>query len=119
MGKSPSELLMNRQPRIRFSTLRFKTSKQVVKVFPHNLDNKPKFKPDQPVFARNFGKGAKWVPGGLQKQSVQEILMFKLEIRCVSDTRNKSDLDSSLPTSVSLERLNNRSLMFWGVLRPY
>ena len=63
LGKSPSELLMNRQPRIRFSALRFKTSKQEVKVFQHNLDNKPKFIPDQPVFVRNFGKGAKWVPG--------------------------------------------------------
>ena len=63
LGKSPSELLMNRQPRIRFSTLRFKMSKQEVKVFQHNLDNKPKFKPDQPVFVRNFGKGAKLVPG--------------------------------------------------------
>ena len=36
LGKSPSELLMNRQPRIRFSALRFKTSKQEVKVFQHN-----------------------------------------------------------------------------------
>ena len=63
LGKSPSELLMNRQPRIRFSALRFKTSKQEVKVFQYNLDNKPKFKPEQPVFVRSFGKGAKWVPG--------------------------------------------------------
>ena len=62
LGKSPSELLMNRQPRIRFSVLRFKTSKQEVKVFQHNLDNKPKFIPDQLVLVRNFGKGAKWVP---------------------------------------------------------
>ena len=63
LGKSPSELLMNRQPRIRLSALRFKTTKQEVKVFQHNLDNKPKFIQDQPVFVRNFGKGAKWVPG--------------------------------------------------------
>ncbi|XP_015765071.1 PREDICTED: uncharacterized protein K02A2.6-like [Acropora digitifera] len=63
LGKSPSELLMNRQPRIRFRSLRFKTSNQEVKVFQHNLDNKPKFKPEQSVFVRNFGKGAKWVPG--------------------------------------------------------
>ena len=63
LGRSPSELLMNRQPRIRFSALRFKTSKQEVRVFQHNLDNKPKFIPDQLVFVRNFGKGAKWVPG--------------------------------------------------------
>ena len=53
---------MNRQPRIRFSALRFKTCKQEVKVFQHNLGNKPKFIPQQPVFVRNFGKGAKWVP---------------------------------------------------------
>jgi len=32
LGKSPSELLMNRQPRIRFNALRFKMSKQEVKV---------------------------------------------------------------------------------------
>ena len=63
LGKTPAELLMNRQPRIRFCSLRFKTRKQEVKVFQHNLDNKPKFKPDQPVFVRNFGKGAKWVRG--------------------------------------------------------
>jgi len=40
--------------------------------------------------------------------------MFKLEIRCGSDMRNNYNLDSSLPTSVSIERLNNRSLMVWG-----
>ena len=33
LGKSPSELLMNRQPRIRLSALRFTTTKQEVKVF--------------------------------------------------------------------------------------
>ena len=63
LGKSPSELLMNRQRRIRLSALRFKTTKQEVMVFQHNLDNKPQFIQDQPVFGGNFGKGAKWVPG--------------------------------------------------------
>ena len=63
LGKSPSELLMNRQPRIRFSALRAKSSKQEVKVFQDNLDNKPQFTPNQAVFVRNFGKGAKWIPG--------------------------------------------------------
>ena len=43
LGKSPSELLMNRQPRIRLSALIAKTTKQEVKVFQDNLDNKPKF----------------------------------------------------------------------------
>ncbi|PFX28231.1 Transposon Tf2-6 polyprotein [Stylophora pistillata] len=62
-GKSPSELLMNKQTRIRLSALRSKSTKQEVKVFQDNLDNKPKFMSDQPVFVRNFGKGAKCVPG--------------------------------------------------------
>ena len=54
---------MNRQPRIRFSALTAKSSKQEVKVFQDNLDNKPQFTPNQAVFVRNFGKGAKWIPG--------------------------------------------------------
>mgnify|MGYP006964577973 CR=1 FL=1 len=51
----------NWQREIIFSALRFKTSKQEVKMFQHNLDNKPKFIQYQPVFVHNFGKGAKWV----------------------------------------------------------
>ena len=53
LGKSPLELLMNRKPRIRFSALRAKSSKQV---FRDNLDTKLQFTPNQAVFVRNFGK---------------------------------------------------------------
>jgi transposase InsO family protein len=60
LGKSPSELLMNRQPRIRLSALRAKQSKNEVKIFQDNLDNQPKYSQNQAVFARNFGKGARW-----------------------------------------------------------
>lgn len=63
LGKTPSELLMNRQPRLRLSALRSSHNKQNVKIFQDNLDNKPKYTLNQPVFVRNFGKGAKWVPG--------------------------------------------------------
>jgi len=63
LGKSPSELLMNRQPRMRFSNLRPKPSRNDVKVFEDNLDNKPRYTLDQAVFARNYGKGSRWVPG--------------------------------------------------------
>ena len=38
-------------------------SKQEVKIFQDNLDNKPKYTQKQDVFVRNFGKGAKWIPG--------------------------------------------------------
>ena len=74
LGKSPSELLMNRQPRIRFSALRAKSSKQEVKVFQDNLDNKPQFTPNQAVFVRNFGKGAKWIPGTIVEVQVEDII---------------------------------------------
>ncbi|CAB4035288.1 Hypothetical predicted protein, partial [Paramuricea clavata] len=66
LGKSPSELLINRQPRIRFSAFRAKQSKNV-KIFQDNLDNKPKYSQYQVVFARNFGKGARWLPGVITK----------------------------------------------------
>ena len=67
MGKSPAELLMNRQPRIKFSALRAKQSKSEVKIFQDNLDNHPKYLQNQAVFVRNFGKGAKWIPGTIVK----------------------------------------------------
>ena len=63
LGKLPSKLFINRQPKIRLSALRAKTTKQEVKVFQGNLDNKSKFTLDQPVFVPNFAKGAKWIPG--------------------------------------------------------
>jgi hypothetical protein len=62
-GKSPSELLTNRQPRIRLSALRAKQTDRDVKIFQDNLDNTPKFHENQAVFVLNFGKGAKWIPG--------------------------------------------------------
>ena len=65
LGRSPSELLLNRQPRLRLSALRSSPSKQGVKIFQENLGNTPKFSLNQPVFARNFGKGAKWLPGSI------------------------------------------------------
>ena len=63
MGKSPSELLMNRQPRTRFNALRFSKTKEQVKVFQENLRQTPKFEVNDAVFAKNFGKGPNWVPG--------------------------------------------------------
>ncbi|XP_044165235.1 uncharacterized protein K02A2.6-like [Acropora millepora] len=103
LGKSPSELLMNRQPRIRFSTLRFKTRKREVKVFQHNLDNKPKFKPDQPVFVRNFGKGAKWVPGRITETVSPR--NFNVQIEDTLWKRHEEQLRPTLiPTDQCIDR---------------
>ena len=42
-----------------------KPCKQKVKVFQDNLDNQPRYSLNQAVFARNFGKGGRWVPGNI------------------------------------------------------
>ena len=59
---------MNSQPRIRLSALRAKNTKQEVKVFQDSLDNKPKFKLDQPVFVRNLEEEQNGFPEGLWEQ---------------------------------------------------
>ena len=43
VGKSPSELLMNRQPQIKFSALGGKRSNNEVKIYQDNLDNSRKY----------------------------------------------------------------------------
>lgn len=89
LGKSPSELLMNRQPRIRFSALRAKPSKQEVKIFQDNLDNKPKYTQNQAVFVRNFGRGHDGYLVGSQEQSVLgTIMIFRTVTWCGNVMRN-------------------------------
>lgn len=89
LRKSPSELLMNRQDKISLCACRI------------------------------LEKAQNGSQVELQKQSVQELLMLKLAIHCGNDMRNNFDLDTSLPTSVQIERVNSRSLIFWGALRSY
>ena len=62
-GKSPSELLMNRQPRIRLNALRFSKTKEQIKVFKENMNHQPKYKMNDAVFVRNYGRGDNWMPG--------------------------------------------------------
>eukprot|EP00794_Sanderia_malayensis_P018492 gene18492-20341_t len=71
IGKSPAELLMNRQPKTRFDFLRQKSlldTKQQVKIFQDNSKFNTDFKLKQAVFVLNFGKGAKWLPGIILKE---------------------------------------------------
>ena len=65
--RSPAELLMNRQPRIRYAALKASQTQQQVKTFEKNLDKNPNFEIGQAVFALNFGKGSKWIPGVITK----------------------------------------------------
>ena len=65
--RSPAELLMNRQLRIRYAALKASQTQQQVKTFEKNLDKSPNFETGQAVFALNFGKGSKWIPGVITK----------------------------------------------------
>lgn len=62
-GKSPNELLMNRQPRIRLAALRNSTTKKQVVIFKENFGGNCKYHPGQKVFVFNYGKGLRWLPG--------------------------------------------------------
>ena len=98
MGKSPSELLMNRQPRTKFSALRFSKTKEQVKVFQENMNNFPKYKVNDTVFAKNFGKGANWIPG-----KIIEILSPKSYLIQVKDVVWKRHVDQLRIREIPLE----------------
>ena len=62
-GKSPAELLMNRQPRSRYDGLKRSNHSQV-KSFEDNAHLTPEFKPGGAVFTLSFRSAAStWVPG--------------------------------------------------------
>lgn len=118
-GKSPAELLMNRQPKTRFNSLRQKglqDLKQQVKIFQENSEFKAVFKPSQAVFVLNFGKGAKWLPGIVQKEisprnyeiQVDDVIWKRhcSQIRpryiptfLMERRRNEIDLSAEIPTT--------------------
>ena len=63
IGRSPSELLTNRQPRIRYNALRASTTKQQVRVFEDSSKETPSYQVGDAVFALNFGRGPRWSAG--------------------------------------------------------
>ncbi|KAL8574425.1 hypothetical protein ACOMHN_020408 [Nucella lapillus] len=67
LDKVAAELLMSRQPCIRFAVLRASQTQQQVRLFEKNMNSIPDFTVGQPVFALNFGKGSKWIPGTIIK----------------------------------------------------
>ena len=63
IGRSPSELLTNRRPRIRYNALRASTTKQQVRVFEDSSKETPSYQVGDAVFALNFGRGPRWSAG--------------------------------------------------------
>ena len=97
LGKSPFELLMNRQPIIRLSALRTKSSKLEVKVFEDNLDSKPQFTPTKQFLCVMLAKEPNGFQESLLEQSVPGILRLGSETLSGSDIKNNYVHDSYLP----------------------
>jgi transposase InsO family protein len=99
-GKSPAEMLLNKQPRIRFAALRASQTQQQVKNFEQNMNNTPNFHVGQAVFAKNYGKGAHWVPGMIVK--VLSPMNFEVQINDVVWKRHREQLrPRSIPSMAS------------------
>ena len=105
MGKSPAELLMNRRPKTRFDSLRQKSfeTRQQVKIFQDNAEFKAELKPNQAVFALNFGRGAKWLPGIVLKACSPR--NYEVQVGDVVWKRHSSQLRARfIPTNLIPER---------------
>ena len=104
-GKSPAELLMNRKLRTRFSALRFSDTKAQVKIFQENMEHAPKYKQDDAVFAKNFGKGQDWMPG-----IVLETISPKSFLIQVNDVVWKRHVDQLRPRQIPVEQYKNENM---------
>ena len=100
MGKSPSEMLMQRQMRTRFDNLKPSETKQNLKVYEQNLDNAPLFAVGQPVYTLNFGKyGEKWVSGVIT--AVHSPMNYQVQVDEASWKRHRNQLrPRTLPESL-------------------
>ena len=89
-GKSPAELLMNRQPRLRFDWLK-RANQSSIEVYEQNMDLSPEFTVGQAVFAVNFGKGGgKWVPAVIA--SVLSPMNYQVQVEDVLWKRHRNQL---------------------------
>ena len=55
--------------------MQFTDTKQQVKVFQENLNQKPKYNIGDAVFAKIFGRGANWMPGKITDISPNSYLI--------------------------------------------
>ena len=99
-GRSPAEMLMNRQPRTRFDLLRPSTLKQQVQNFEQNMDQCPEYKVGDSVYALNFGvHGSKWVPGVVS--AVLSPMNYQVQVDDALWKRHRNQLrPRTVPTSM-------------------
>ena len=99
-GKSPAELLFNRQPRTRFDLLRPSALQQELRAYDRATDQEPSFSAGDSVYALNFGRhGAKWLPGLVV--SVLSPMNYKIQVDDAIWKRHRNQLRSrTVPTSM-------------------
>ena len=97
-NKSPAEMLMMRQPRTRFDTLK-QTAKPSVDAYERNMNKTPEFQPGDAVFTLNFGSyGSKWVPGRIV--SVISPVNYQVQVQDALWKRHRNQLRArSVPLS--------------------
>ena len=83
--------------------------------FQGNLDNKPQFTPNQAVFVRNFGKGAKWIPGTIVGTVSPRNFEVQSETLSGNDIKNNYVHDSYLHTRVRVSSCAPATWANWRV----
>ena len=105
-GKTPAELLLNRQPRTRFDLLKH-DNKSTVDAFERNLGRTPEFRPGDAVFTLNFGvHGAKWVPGHIV--TARSALSYEVQVQDAIWKRHRNQLR---PRSVPLSDFTREDVL--------
>eukprot|EP00117_Sycon_ciliatum_P047528 scpid79697/ scgid33944/ Uncharacterized protein K02A2.6 len=103
-GKSPAEMLMNRQPRLRYDTLKSKPNAGV-QSFNQNMHLTPEYKPGDAVFVWSFRKSdPNWIPGVVL--SLCSPMNYTVQIDDVVWKRHRNQLR---PRSVPLTQFAERT----------
>ncbi|XP_065189626.1 uncharacterized protein K02A2.6-like [Sycon ciliatum] len=99
-GRTPAEMMFGRQPRTRLSALRPSQVRQQAKAYEDGNRVKPAFTESDSVFALNFGKGNRWVPGRIVR--VLSDYNYEVQVGDVLWKRHRDQLRlRSVPASLS------------------
>ena len=99
-GKSPAEMLFNRQPRLRYDALKT-TRNAEAQSFNQNQHLLPEYKPGDAVFALRFqNHGTTWVPGVVL--SICSAMNYSVQVNDVVWKRHRNQLR---PRSIPLSQL--------------
>ena len=113
-GKSPAELLMNRQPRLLFDVMRG-NNRRNIDVYEANMGQTPEFVIGQPVFALNFNKFTdKWVPATIA--AIISPTSYQVQVGDVLWKRHRNQLR---PRSVSSAHFDRPQASALSSIQPH